>query len=259
MNFKKVFRGYDPDEVDKYIAETEAREKQIRVAQKERIDELSDENYSLRQQVKQYQTDEQAISKSLISSQNLAQELKFDAEKYSELVLSRAKIFYATWRAYSKTLIATLSAEEVKEFNKLQKKLEEIINAYEGKDVAKEIERSKTLASATSAMPNTTVVVKAKPATKTQTTKSTRPQIKSMVNAILEEASASEGASILSPEHARKNVDVTPSDTTMGVFANPISKVQEAADQVIDLRELTQIDQSLEDICAELGLTVKSK
>ena len=73
MNFKKVFRGYDPKQVDKYIAETAQKEQQLRTAQKERIDELSDENYALRQQIKQYQTDEQAISKSLIASQQLGQ------------------------------------------------------------------------------------------------------------------------------------------------------------------------------------------
>ena len=204
MNFKKKFRGYNPKEVDKYIEEQAAREKQIRTAQKERIDELSDENYALRQQVKQYQTDEQAISKSLIASQHLAQELKFDAEKYCDLVLTRAKIFYATWHAYSQTLISSLSAEEVAEFNRIQRKIEDIINAYEGKDVAKEVGETKQR-----------------------------------------------------QQQTRSKVDVTPSRETMGVYANPIKKIEKASDHVIDLSELTHPDMSLEELCAELGLTVK--
>ncbi|MCH5151321.1 MAG: DivIVA domain-containing protein [Clostridiales bacterium] len=214
MGFKKIFRGYDPEEVDKFLADTAAHEKSIRSAQKERIDELSEENYTLRQQLKQYQADEQAISKSLIASQQLAQELKNDAEKYSDLVLSRAKIFYAAWRAYSKTLVAALSTEEVREFNKLQKKLENTINAYEGSDVAKEVEEELAL--------NRAAVATTAPTQQTvgKTTKTARNTVAPTVNA----------------------------------FDNPIDKVEQAAEQAIDLKELTQPQQSLEELCQELGL-----
>lgn len=234
MDFKKVFRGYDPQEVEKYIADTAQKEQQLRASQKERIDELLDENYILRQQVKQYQTDEQAISKSLIASQNLAQELKFDAEKYSDLVLSRAKIFYATWRAYSQTLIASLSAEEVREFNALQRKIESVINAYEGKDVAKEMTE------------------RAENNKQTDAGVITETKSDSQKQAVATEASVQPAETSMA-----ETVEVTPSETTMGVFANPITKIENAADQVIDLRELTHPDMSLEDLCAELGLTVK--
>ena len=202
MSFKKVFRGYDPEEVDKLIAETAAREKQIRTAQKERIDELTDENYALRQQLRQYKDNELAISQSLIASQQLAQELKNDAEKYSDLVLSRAKIFYATWHTYSKTLIATLSAEEVREFNKLQRKIEDIINAYDGQDVEQEVEENV---------------------------------------ARYESRQTAERKSIVD--------NFLQSD-----LENPIDKLQSASDQIIDLRELTQPEQSLEELCRDLGL-----
>ena len=205
MTFRKRHRGYDPAEVDKYIEETAAKERQIRTAQKERIDELSDENYNLRQQLKKYQDNEAAISESLIASQNLAREMKFDAEKYSELVLTRAKIFYATWRAYAQTLISSLSPEEVVEFNKLQRKLEHIINAYEGKDVAREVDEGK-------------YNVNAQPQTAT----------------------------------AAANAEQQTQATN-----NPISRIEQAADQVIDLRELVRPEMSLEELCAELGLTVQ--
>jgi hypothetical protein len=39
----------------------------------------------------------------------------------------------------------------------------------------------------------------------------------------------------------------------MGVYANPIGKIEQAS-QVIDLRELTIVDDSLEQICIDLGL-----
>ena len=217
MTFKKKHRGYDPAEVDKYIEKTAAHEQEIRVAQKERIDELTDENYTLRQQLKKYQEDEEAISQSLIASQNLAQKLKFDAEKYSDIVLTRAKIFYATWRAYAQTLISSLSPEEVTEFNKLQRKIEDVINAYEGKDIAKEVEEKEL--SSTKKEQDAAATV--------STQKQSQPATKATASRIT------------------------------GAYGNPIAKVEQAADQVIDLNELIRTDLSLEELCDELGLTGK--
>lgn len=141
MQFSKSFRGYNPQQVDKYITQTAQKEADIRAAQRQRIDQLTEENATLTEQLRQYQQDEQAISKSLIETQRLVEEMRGDAEHFSQLVLARAKLFYATWRAYSQTLVATLSASEVEQFNKLQAKLEHVINAYEGKDVATELSR----------------------------------------------------------------------------------------------------------------------
>ena len=39
-----------------------------------------------------------------------------------------------------------------------------------------------------------------------------------------------------------------------GSMQNPIDKVEKAAEQVIDLRELVRANDSLEDLCADLGL-----
>ena len=191
MKFKKVLRGYDPKEVDRHLTETAAKEQEIRAAQKERIAELSEENRALRKLIRQYHADEQAISSSLIASQNLAHEVRLDADKYSEFVLTRAKIFCASWRAYSRTLVAALSDEEVRELNSLQRKIENLINAYEGKEV-------------------------------------------------VEKVAAAEADS-------DKNHD----------FSNPISRIEDASEQVIDLAELTNPSQSLEEICIELGIVKK--
>lgn len=208
MKFKRVFRGYDVKQVDAYILHVQEDEKQHSQALKERIDELTEENYVLLKQVEQYQTDEKAISKSLIDSQKLADELTQDAEKYSDLVLTRAKIFYAAWSAYSQTLIATLSDDEVKSFNKIQGKIENIINAYEGKNIADD---SKDL---------------------------------------VQMANSQEDVSMT------EQLDITPSEATMQQrLQNPIDKVQQASDYTIDLRELASTDQSLEQLCADLGLT----
>ena len=206
MTFKKKYRGYNPAEVDSYIADLEKtaeRELEIRVAQKERIDELTEENYAFREQLRKYKENEDAIAQSLIVSQNLAQKMKYDADKYADVVLTRAKIFYATWRAYSQTIISSLLPEEVEEFNKLQRKIEDVINAYEGKDIAKEIE---------------------------------------------------EGAYDVDKAPKAKSQPKESSSSRTSAYKNPITAIEQAAEQVIDLSELTRTDLSLEDLCEELGL-----
>lgn len=138
MNFDRVLRGYNPKQVDSYVSEMENKHKNLCASQKQRIDELADENWSLRKQVEKYKANEDAISQTLVESQKLAEQTKNNAEKFSELTLLRAKIFYAAWYAYSKTMVASLSDEEVRQFNALKQKVESLINAYEGGNVAKE-------------------------------------------------------------------------------------------------------------------------
>ena len=132
MKFKRVFRGYDPKEVDRHLTESAAKEQQIRAAQKERIDELVEENRALRKLVAQYQADEKAISMALIESQKAAEATCVAAQKYSETAVQRAKIFCASWQAYSTTLVAALSDDEVRQLNCLQRKIENLVAEYEG-------------------------------------------------------------------------------------------------------------------------------
>lgn len=135
MKFGKVFRGYDPAQVENYLSKQEKKYNEICSGQKQRIDELAEENAALRTVVAKYREDEMAISRALVASNKLALELENDAEKFSELTLSRAKIFYATWYAYSQTFVSALSGEEVRQFNQLKLKVERIINAFEGQNV----------------------------------------------------------------------------------------------------------------------------
>lgn len=220
MNFKKVFRGYSPKQVDKHIAELTQKHEQIRLAQKQYLEELTEENYQLRHKVKQYELDEQAVAKTLIESQKLADELKNDAVHFSEVVLSRAKVFYATWQAYAQTLTATLDDDELAQFNLLMKKIENIINAYEGKNVQTDVQ---------------SIVDQA------QQTDDTTDQV------------AVTQVDQVTDEPVEESPDICPSDATMGVYANPIGKIEQAS-HVIDLRELTVVEDSLEQICIDLGL-----
>lgn len=233
MKFKKVFSGYSPKQVDEYIQQLTQKHEQVRLAQKQYLEELTEENYQLRHKVKQYQQDEQAIAKSLIDSQKLADELKNDAVRFSELVLSRAKVFYATWQAYAQTLVATLDEQELIQFNKLMTKIENIINAYEGKNVQTDVKTIVDKAHQTDDV--TDVATTVAPTTEVATTDIVEPTTEQPSEPIAE-----------SP-------DLAPTATTMGVYANPIGKIEQAS-QVIDLRELTIVDDSLEQLCKDLGL-----
>ena len=230
MKFKKVLGGYSPKQVDEYIRNLTQKHEQVRLDQKQHLDELADENYQLRQKVKQFEQDEQAISKSLIESQKLAAELKNDAVRFSDLVLSRAKVFYATWQAYAKTLVATLDDQELLQFGRLMAKIERLINAYEGKNVHADVK---------------TIVDQA------QQTDDVTEQPQEQIVDVQTEVAVTQAPA----EPTVESPDLAPSATTMGVgkYANPIDKVEQAG-QVIDLRELTKVDDSLEQLCIDLGL-----
>ena len=128
MKFRRVFRGYSPRQVDDFVEELQKKESALRATQKQRIDELSDENYTLRKQLEKYRTDSDAIATAMIQSQKTA--------KFSQLTLLRAKTFYCAWHAFAQTFVASLSDEEVKRFNSLKRRLEQTINAYDGENVA---------------------------------------------------------------------------------------------------------------------------
>lgn len=207
MKFRKVFRGYDPKQVDNYIATKEESDAMALQAQRERVQQLLEQNNNLAAQVEKYQANEKAVSQALAQSQQLAAKLKNNAEKFSEVVLLRAKLFYATWQAYSKTLVASLSSEELARFNEIKEKLDNLLAAYEGKDAMGQTADLAIWANGT----------------------------KKTVS------------------HSRSNRGERYQD--MIGYANPISRVEDAAGVSIELKELLHPEQSLADICKDLGLS----
>ncbi len=180
MKFDKSFRGYDVAQVDSYVATQQQHFEQVTAAQKQRIFELSDQNEQLKSQLLQYQLDEKAIKESLIESNKLALQLKNDAEKYSRVVLQRAKVFYATWQAYAKTMLNGFTVQEMEQFNQMLKKVEQLMQNY--------------------------------------------------------------GDTGTQPSQQQPDL------------ANPVQKVEQATQHAIDLTELLKPDQSLEEMCNDLGL-----
>lgn len=201
MTFKKVFRGYDPKQVEAYLKSRAESDNMVLQAQRERVDQLVDENNRMKAQIAKYQADEQAISQALVQSQTLATKLQNDADKYADVVLTRAKLFYAAWQAYAQTLVSSLSTQELSQFNKIKEKLEKLVYAYDGRNI--EAETADLVVGAHSDNNGTAHTQQPEPETKP---------------------------------------------------LNPVKRMEQASGQTIDLRELVRPEQTLSEICKELGL-----
>lgn len=279
MKFSTTFRGYSKKEVDKYIADLEQKESNLRNAQKQHIDELADENFALRRQLKTYVSNEQAIVQSLVDANNLAKEVQGNAQKFAEVTLERAKVFYVAWNSYAKTLVATLSDEEVKRFNELKDKVEHTINAYEGGNVAayadkitSEMRVHSHLSRSPQSVASQFSSTQNKPQTAAEATgvgTVLQTPVQPSVPAQEINASSVGDAPVDVSAPAQSEVDAqlkpltaateAPSDASRRAverLTNPIDKVQKAAGQAIDLRELLRPDESLADLCRDLGLDV---
>lgn len=237
MKFSKQFRGYNRKQVDGYIAKISQDYENTLAEQKERIFQLDEENSSLKEQVKQYKIDEQAISKSLVESQKLANELKDDAEQFAQLTLNRAKIFYATWQSYAKTMLNSLTPEEVKQFNALSKKLETVIKVYEGDEMASiDVQSAVATYSQGEKVEGLNIEDGSKPSE--QTLKATSKQAK-----------------IDTKKQVSVNTPLSEEERLVDSLVNPIDKVMSASDKqqaVIDLKELLKPTESLQELCDDL-------
>ena len=228
MEFRKVFHGYDPRSVDKYLSDLTEQNKKIHSSQRERIDELLDENATLRDRIAELQAKENAVTDALVVSRNAALLMEQQAKDYSDKALFQAKKFYATWQAYAQTVVSSFTKEELAAFNGLQRKIERVIADYEreAKKNAEKIPFSQRM----------------------------ERELEELNRRSRELEEASKNAAATSPSPAEQSAQEAVSDVTDKLL-NPIDKVEKAAEQAIDLRELTRATDSLEDLCADLGLT----
>lgn len=235
MEFKKVFRGYDPKEVDKYIADTAEREGATRRAQRERINELTDENYNLRERIVELTRRQNDVADALIVAQKVANDIEQNAKDHADRALLEAKKFYATWQAYSKTIVASFTDDEVKAFNGIAEKIGEVISNYERKLQGDSPKKSK-------------------PAPK-MTPEEFVKQMEQMADDLSERADddvkADDQADLQEQtDKSAAAANVKPDKKSH----NPIKRVEQASGQSVDLKELLRPDQSLEDLCSDLGL-----
>lgn len=222
MKFARVFRGYAPKEVDAYLNTLKTKNDELLSAQRQRLNELADENYALRNTLSQYQNKEKSISDTLLEARAIAEKTQSDAEKYAEATVLRAKVFFAAWQTYAKTLVAALDDEEVAQLNAILKKIESQIDGFDGSSVR---DFSQNVACA----------ARSEQETSGQDCKTTLD---------------------FAPETAPESHGVTRKTE------NPLEKVQKllarsdekSAKPVIELDELANPTESLEELCRTLGI-----
>lgn len=95
--FSRTLRGYDPDEVNKFLDKVigqvenmveELKQKDMRIAELKKI-EL--ENNDLKEKLLQYERMEQTLNKAILMAQKTSEQIKINAHNESETVLEDAK------------------------------------------------------------------------------------------------------------------------------------------------------------------------
>ncbi|MEG2158687.1 MAG: hypothetical protein RRY18_02280, partial [Clostridia bacterium] len=183
-------------------------------------------------------------------------QLKDNADSFARITLNRAKIFHATWSVCAKSIINEMSAEQVSRFNETSRKIEKLIKEYEGKSAQTEN------ASDIAPRNNSNVIHTDDITQETAVTTSYNYKF----------ASSIERENIKTPisqSNTKANSAPTPStqDRVVGglytsapieqptMLINPIEKVASVSrEHVVELSELAKSDETLEELCRDLGL-----
>lgn len=95
--FSRTLRGYNPEEVNRFLdkiinqVETivnESKEKDLKIAQ---LEKLEVENQQLKEKIEQYERVEATLNKAIMMAQKTSEQIKLAAHDESELLLDEAK------------------------------------------------------------------------------------------------------------------------------------------------------------------------
>lgn len=95
--FSRTLRGYDPDEVNKFLDKiigqveamvAEGKEKDDKIQE---LEKLEIENQVLKQKLEQYERMEATLSKAIVMAQKTGEQIKMSAHDESEILIEDAK------------------------------------------------------------------------------------------------------------------------------------------------------------------------
>jgi cell division initiation protein len=116
-NFKRVMRGYDPEEVDKAwaefqrnLAESNASNRELRL----QINSLREQNNEWGNRLKSYEKMEVDLRDALLSAQRIANQVKEESERSAQQVVEQAKLEAETMITETQ-IQAEKKAEELEE------------------------------------------------------------------------------------------------------------------------------------------------
>lgn len=95
--FRKVLRGYDEKEVNVFLTKLNDNFASISQEQKERIDELKEQNEKLAEELSVYRKKEKLIERTLTEATRRAEDIESELKTQYALEIERLKIFQAKW------------------------------------------------------------------------------------------------------------------------------------------------------------------
>ena len=134
MNFKVVKKGYDKIQVDEYIQNLTNENNEVITNLKTEIEELKKQKAELEQVVNSYDKKKDEIFVAFVEAQETSAKLKAKAEKRFADEMERLQLFQQKWTDYAKEVTKTLAPEQAEKFEQAGKKFEEILSLYD-KDV----------------------------------------------------------------------------------------------------------------------------
>ena len=95
--FRKVLRGYDEKEVNVFLTKLNDNFASVSQEQKERIDELKEQNEKLSEELSVYRKKEKLIERTLTEATRRAEDIESELKTQYALEIERLKIFQAKW------------------------------------------------------------------------------------------------------------------------------------------------------------------
>jgi cell division septum initiation protein DivIVA len=90
-------KGYNKEDVERFIVEENARNEKIHCEQRERIDALVEENLALKELVKEYKSKEDKIAEAIIVARENADKMTAEIKLRYMMELDRLNMFRAKW------------------------------------------------------------------------------------------------------------------------------------------------------------------
>lgn len=127
LDFNIVKKGYDPDQVDKYVVELKNSTETSLSEQKQRIFELKDALLSTENKLKEYKDKSNVVSKAIVQAVAKADEIeKLSIIKYRQEI-ERLKAFHDKWMNYYNKILRQYPLDEdlsaASKFNQQMKKI----------------------------------------------------------------------------------------------------------------------------------------
>lgn len=126
-DFKKLMRGYDPQEVDTFLEMVSDRLENV-VRENMR---LQDQVVTLQKMVDSQSGREQAVQEALVSAQELRADIKSAAQRQAELIVAEAKV-------EARSLLSRVDAQVRDQLHDVERRIEL------GRDAIEEMERRRT-------------------------------------------------------------------------------------------------------------------